>query len=392
MEEGIIGKNMVILNGEVFLNGKFVKKDIRIEDGKFAEITEPGRLNLPETVAAKIHMLDATGKYVLPGLVDVHTHGRTGLDFSKITEDGLQELLASYAACGVTSVLATTMTNEPSMVEESFRIMGAHINKQEESSDTACARLLGIHMEGPFFGKEKKGAHDEKYLQNPDWVWFEKMQKLCGGIIRMVTIDPCLDGADEFIENCVAKGIKVSLGHTACDYETAVKANKLGADRVTHTFNAMNPLHHREPGLIGAAMDTNMYMELICDGIHVHPAMVRMLYAAHPDRVVLVSDSIPVAGMPEGEYTSGGLNVMLKDGKATLANGTIAGSCVSLFECMRNAIKFGVPAEDAVNSATYLAAKSVGVEDVAGSIAVGRKAEFLVVEKGWEKYEFVTKS
>jgi len=202
---------------------------------------------------------------------------------------------------------------------------------------------------------------------------------LSGGNIRLITIDPCLEGAEEFIQKCVASGVKVSLGHTACDYETAVKAQNLGADHVTHTFNAMNPLHHREPGLIGAAMDTGMTMELICDGIHVHPAVVRMMFAAHPDKVVLVSDSIAAAGLPSGEYESGGGKVILQNGKAMLADGTIAGSAVSLQECLINAIKFGIPVEQAVNSATYLAAKSIGMEGVTGSIGVGRNADFLLL-------------
>ena len=385
MEQGYENKNILILNGEVFLEGKFDKKDIRIENGTFAEIAEPGELECAGKRLCADEVVDATDKYIIPGLVEIHTHGRTGLDFSKITEESLEQLLSSYKECGVTSVVATTMTNEVSRVEESVRVMGEYIRKQESdiNPDKSRAKLLGIHMEGPFLGKEKKGAHDEKYLQTPDWDWFGKMQKLSGGNIRLITVDPTLSGAELFIEKCVQSGVKVSLGHTACDYETAVKVQKLGADHVTHTFNAMNLLHHREPGLIGAAMDTGMYMELICDGIHVHPAMVRLMFAAHSDKVVLVSDSIAVAGLPDGEYTSGGLKVMLQGGKAVLADGTIAGSAVSLYDCMVNAIKFGVQAEAAVNSATYLAAKSVGTEALTGSISVGRKADYLIADKEW---------
>ena len=373
---------MRIVNGEVFLEGKFVKKDIRVEDGKFAELAEPGKLGCTEHGLCTETVLDATGKYIIPGLVDVHTHGRVGLDFSHITEDGLRKLMASYAECGVTNVVATTMTNEPSVVEESLRIIGEYIRKQKDS-DMTGAKLIGIHMEGPFLGREKKGAHDEKYLQNPDWRQLEQWQKLSGGNIRIISVDPCLEGAGEFIKKCTENGVKVSLGHTACNYETAVEAQKFGANHITHIFNAMNPLHHREPGLIGAAMDTGMYTELICDGIHVHPAMVRMMFAAHPEQVVLISDSIAAAGLKSGEYESGGLKVTVKDGKAVLDNGTIAGSTVSLFETMVCAVQFGVPIEAAVNSATCLAAKSVGMEDVAGSIAVGRTADFLVVDKEW---------
>lgn len=313
-----MSRNMIILNGDVFYNGKFQKKDIRIEDGMFTEIADQGQLcNLLDENRLVGEILDAAGKYIIPGLVDVHTHGRIGLDFSKITEEGLEKLLTSYGTCGVTHVVATTMTNEPSVVEESLRVLGAHMKKQEKYC-VQGAKLLGIHMEGPFLGIKKKGAHDEIYLQNPDWDWFKKLQKLSGGNIRLITIDPTLDGAEEFIRECVASGVKASLGHTICNYETAVKAQKQGADHVTHAFNAMNPLHHREPGLIGAAMDTGMYTELICDGIHVHPSVVRMLFAAHPDKVVLVSDSIAAAGLPDGEYTSVVCNTT---GKTQLAVG-----------------------------------------------------------------------
>lgn len=377
-----MNKNLLIVNGKVFLDGKFEKKDIRIEDGKFAEIAEPGMLGFEEAEKSNVETFDAVGKYIIPGLVDVHTHGRIGLDFSKITEEQLEKLLVSYEECGVTSVVATTMTNDPIVVEKSLQVIGEYISNQKECG-TQGATLLGIHMEGPFLGKEKKGAHDEKYLCNPNWEKFEKWQELSGGNIRLITIDPSLEGAEEFIGKCVTKGVKVSLGHTACNYETAVKAQKSGADHVTHTFNAMNPLLHREPGLIGAAMDTDMYMELICDGIHVHPAMVRMMFAAHPEQMVLISDSISVAGLTDGEYSSGGLKVTLKHGKAILDDGTIAGSAISFYDSMVNAIKFGVPAELAVNSATYLAAKSVGMEAVAGSIAEGRKADYLIVDKEW---------
>lgn len=397
MEKASKNKGMLILNGTVFIDGQFEKKDIRIADGKFTEIAAPGTLGgYKKGLSLAEEVLDATGKYILPGLVDIHTHGRTGEDFSLLTEDGLRKLLESYAACGVTYVLGTTMTNHPSVIKESLQVIGEYMRRQSgtqkgkltEGNRTSCSVLLGIHMEGPFLGKEKKGAHDENYLKHPDWDWFEKMQELSGGAIRLVTIDPDLDGAEEFIKNCREKGVKISLGHTACNYETAVRAQQAGADHVTHTFNAMNSLHHREPGLIGAAMDIGMYMELICDGIHVHPAVVRMMFAAHPDKVVLVSDSISAAGMPDGEYESGGLKVTVIDGRAVLADGTIAGSNISLFDAMVNAIRFGVPAEQAVNSATYLPAKSIGMEHVVGSIAVGRKADFLVVDKEWKLVKF----
>lgn len=379
---------MKIVNGLVFQNGAFEKKDIRIRKGFFAELAEEGQLCDIEDET----ILDASGKYVLPGLVDVHTHGRIGMDFSIITEENLKQILVSYAACGVTSVLATTMTNEPSVVEASMQMLGAYMRKQKdkekdssmETAEDRSARLLGIHMEGPFLGKDKKGAHDAKYLRLPDQEWLEKMQRLGNNSIRLVTVDPSLCGVEDLIKYCCRNGIRISLGHTSCDYETAVRAAQAGADHVTHLFNAMAPLGHREPGLVGAALDHGLYTELICDGIHVHPAMVRLMFAAHPEQMVLVSDSIPAAGMPEGMYVSGGVPVRVRDGKAVLEDGTIAGSTISLFEAMVCAINFGIPAVQAVQSATYLPAKSIGMEEVAGSIAPGRKADFLIVNEAWQ--------
>lgn len=373
---------MFVINGTVFYQGKFEKKDIRVEQGRFSGIGEPGSI---KNAVHEDEVMDASGKYILPGLVDIHSHGRIGEDFSKLTEDGLRELLFSYARCGVTSLLGTTMTNELSAVEKSLKIMGDRIKQQErEKGRSDFARLSGIHMEGPFFGTEKRGAHDTAYLWHPDWELFLHWQKLCGGNIRLVALDPELSGAEKFIEKCAKVGVKVSLGHTGCTYETAVKARRLGADHVTHVFNGMSALNHREPGLPGAALDTEMYTELICDGIHVHPAVVRLLFAAHPEQMVLISDSITPAGMADGEYESGGFLITVKDGKAVLADGTIAGSTISLFDAMVNAIRFGVPKEMAVNSATFLPAKSVGIDHIAGSIEVGRHADFLVVNREWK--------
>lgn len=366
---------MLIVNGTVFWNGSFQKKDLRITDGRFASVAEGGSLS-PE---AEEPVIDATNKRILPGLVDIHSHGRVGEDFSMVTEEGLQKLCDSYAACGVTAVLGTTMTNRTDVVEASMEAMGNY-RKREHTG----AKLMGVHMEGPFLGKDKKGAHDEQYLTAPDPVWFEKVQALCGQSVRLITVDPCLAGAEEFIRRCHEDGIAVSLGHTSCNYDLAVNMCASGADHVTHCFNAMNPLHHREPGLIGAAMDQGMYTELICDGIHLHPAIIRMMFAAHPEQMLLISDSMQAAGLSDGEYELGGLKVYVKDGKATQEDGTIAGSTTNVYDAMRNVIRFGVPAEQAVYSASYLPAKSVGLENVVGSIAEGRVADFLIVDEDWE--------
>lgn len=367
---------MLICGGNVFLGKGFLYRDIRVENGVFEEITEPGTLKAEPGE----DMVYAAGKKILPGLVDIHTHGRAGADFSFATEENLRDMCRSYAACGVTSVLATTMTNEPEAIETSLKNIRAFCEKQNSG-----ARILGIHMEGPFLGKEKKGAHDPQYLEEPSVEKYERFQELCGHRVRLLTIDPTLPHAEELIRQCRKDGVAVSLGHTACDYEAACDAAKDGADHVTHLFNAMNPLHHRTPGLIGAAVDLGMYTELICDGIHLHPMLIRMMFRLAPEKTLLISDSMQAAGLSDGEYELGGLKVYVKDGKATQADGTIAGSTTNVYDAMVNAIRFGVPEEEAVYSASYLPARSIGMEHTTGSIAVGRKADFLLVGEDWTK-------
>lgn len=365
--------NMVIRNGEVFFEGRFQKKEVRIEDGIIANVADKVLLKEGE------ELLDLAGRRLLPGLVDVHSHGRAGEDFNFADGSGLQALCNSYAACGVTSVLGTTMTNEPSAIRRAMETIGAY-RKEPHSG----ARLLGIHMEGPFLGKEKRGAHDEQYLRSIDMEWFKEMNRLSGNSIRIVSIDPCLDGATDFITECRSCGIVVSLAHTGCDYETAKLAAQAGADHVTHLFNAMSLLHHRMPGLVGAAFDCGMFTELICDGIHLHETIIRMMFAMRPERQLLISDSMQAAGLPDGTYSLGGLEVFVKDGKATLADGTIAGSTTNVYAAMVQAIKFGIPMEQAVLSASYLPAKSIGMEQEIGSIAEGMSADLLVADKDWK--------
>ncbi len=370
---------MLIKNSLVFYNGKFEKKELRIANGRFECIEPPGTL----VGLAGEEILDAEGKYILPGLVDIHSHGRAGADFSFSEAESLERMLSSYAATGVTSVLATTMTNAPEAVKSSAAAIRAYCEKNKELPQGARAGLLGIHMEGPFLCAGKKGAHDPRYLLAPDIGFYEEIQELSGGRVRLVAIAPELFGAEKLVRRCKKDGVTVSLAHTECNYELACEAASWGADHVTHAFNAMQPLHHREPGLIGAALDKELYVELICDGIHVHPSVIRMLFKLCPDKVLLISDSMPAAGLPDGEYGFGGSRVFVKDKKVTQADGTIAGSVISVYEAMVNAIRFGVPAEQAVLSAAYLPAKSVGMEQEAGSIEAGHKADFLIADENW---------
>jgi N-acetylglucosamine-6-phosphate deacetylase len=291
--------------------------------------------------------------------------------------EGIGKMCNYYAYNGITSVLATTMTDGKENSYQAMSNIKDYCNQEKSGS-----RILGINLEGPFLGKDKKGAHDERYLLEIDIEFFEKLDELSGKQIRIVSIDPNLTGAMEFIRDYKDEKV-ISLAHTSASYETAISAMKAGANHVTHLFNAMNPLHHREPGLLGAALEKPCFTEIICDGIHIHPAIIRFLFQSIPGKVVLISDSMMAAGLSDGNYLLGGLNVTVQNGKATLEDGTIAGSATNLYHSMCNAIKFGVKPEDAILSATYLPAKSIGKEGVAGSIGIGRKADLLILHKDY---------
>jgi N-acetylglucosamine-6-phosphate deacetylase len=355
---------MIFQNASVFLKGKFESLDVRISNGIIAEI------------APHIHgepALDCTGKYLLPGAVDIHSHGCMGYDFSSASPAQINQMLQYYASHGITSVAATTMT----MPKDQYKTAVKNIHEVMNAPDDSGARILGINMEGPFLGKEKKGAHDEKYLIPIDQKFLDELEQLSSNHILILDLDPELDGAIDFIRT-ESKSKIVSLAHTSCDYDTALQAFDAGANHITHLFNAMNGLHHRNPGIIGALCDRNFYAELISDGIHIHPAVVRMMFSLCPEKIVLISDSMSACGLSDGNYMLGGLPVTVKDGKATLTDGTIAGSTTNVFDGMKHAIEFGVKMEDAILSATQNPAKSIRMDDQIGSIAVGKRADLVL--------------
>ncbi len=321
---------------------------------------------------------DLTGKWLLPGFFDVHTHGRAGADFSDSPSGELVRILSSYAKCGVTSLLATTMTMEENYSREMMeRIRGAM------EAEGEGARIWGINMEGPFLGPDKKGCHDPAYLKKPDCAFFEELDACSGGNIRLVDLDPTLDGAMDFIRTYAGRK-KISIAHTSADYETANLAVDAGADHVTHLFNAMNELRHREPGVVGMVNDRRVWAELICDGIHVHPSVVRMTFASNAEKLCIVSDSLSAAGMGDGVYSLGGLEVHVKGKRAALADGTLACSVSNVFEECRNVISFGISPEKAIAAACLNPARAMGLETEIGDIRKGLLADMLVVTPDME--------
>lgn len=361
---------MIIKGGKVFQeDGSFLEQAIYINDHRLvdkAEYQDDGEV------------IDAEGLLVLPGLVDIHSHGAAGEDFSDGNPEGLKKILQYEKRCGITSYCPTSMT----FPKERLRQIFASI-KGAQTEDGAT--VVGINMEGPFLDPAKKGAHVEKWIAAPDVAFVRELNQDADGLVRLVTLAPNMDGAEEFIKE-MHEEVCISLGHTAADYDCASRAMKLGAHHVTHLYNAMQPFGHRAPGLIGAAMDDPECMvELICDGYHIHPSAIRAAFRMFgPERVILISDSMRATGMENGTYELGGQEVTVKDRKAVLKDGTLAGSATNLYGCMCKAVEFGIPLEQAIMAATANPARSIGIFDRVGSIRIGKQADLLLVSKNLE--------
>ena len=359
---------MIIKNGKVFQeDGTYRSQDLYVEKGRIVE---------SEADVTDKTEIDASGLKVLPGMVDVHSHGAKGYDFSDGDVQGLRRILQYEKASGVTTWCPTSMTLPREQLLHIFRTV------QEAETDDTCAHIRGIHMEGPFLDPGKKGAHVEENIIKPNVDFFRECNRASGGKIRLVTLAPNVEGAMEFLRE-VKNETYVSLGHTGADYACARKAMEAGALHVTHLFNAMKPMGHRDPGLVGAAADCEACMvELIGDGIHIHPAMIRNAFRLFgPERVILISDSMRAAGMEDGIYELGGQKVIMKNRKAVLEDGTIAGSAVNLYDCMRSVVSMGVPEGEAILAATRNPARSIGIYQETGSLVPGKRADILLTDE-----------
>ena len=357
---------MLFKNAYIFTEeGVFTHGSFRVEDGKFTEVLS----TVPEEEG-----VDLEGQYVIPGLIDVHNHGNSGADFSDGDYEGLVKMARYLAKSGVTSFAPASMTLPYEVLEKAF----ATAVRITEEQPAGCARLMGIQMEGPFFSEKKKGAQNGAYLKAPDFTAFKKLYDGCNGLIRIADVAPELPGAVEFTRDA-SKLCTVSIAHTDANYEEADAVLSAGANHLTHLYNAMPPIHHRKPGVIGAGSEReNVIAELICDGEHVHPSSVRMAFKLFPGRICLVSDALRCCGMPNGQYELGGQEVFLEGNVARLADGTIAGSVTNLYDCMRKAVEFGISKEQAILSSTIIPARQLGREGEIGSIAPGKLADFVI--------------
>lgn len=365
---------MLIKNAKVYKeDGRFVIEDIAIDGEVFADAakTQAKAANTREEI------LNADGWMAIPGLTDIHFHGCVNHDLCDGTIEAIAAIAKYELKNGITSICPATMTMPESILMQIAQATAAYHNPNG-------ADLVGINMEGPFISREKKGAQNEKYIMPPNITLYRKLQEITNGMIKLVDIAPEEPEALEFIRE-VKDDAVISIAHTTADYETARKAIKAGASHITHLYNAMPPYTHRAPGVVGAASDSrDCRVELICDGVHIHPAVVRNTFRIFgEDRVVLISDSMRATGLGDGESSLGGQRVFVKGKKATLEDGTVAGSVSNLMDCLRVCVKeMDVPLSQAIRSAAVNSAKAIGIYDRYGSITPGKYANMVLLDEG----------
>lgn len=361
---------MLIKNGTLFCDdGAFHALDLELQGDRIGAIGSGS--------GDDREVLDAAGCYVVPGFVDIHIHGAVGADFSDGEAASIQAMARFLLTQGVTSFLGTSMALPGERLSQIYRTARPLVGR----TTPGLATLRGIHMEGPFFNQEKRGAQNPEYIIPPDMDLFLRLNEESGGNIRTVAVAPETVGGLDFVA-AASQVCHVSLAHSCADYDTASRAFAAGADHVTHVFNGMPPFHHRDPGIVGAAVGTGAYVELICDGVHVHPAVVESVFRLFgADRVCLISDAMRACGMPEGQYDLGGQAVTVADGCAKIDTGSLAGSITVLSDCFRRAVQFGIPLESALKAATVNPARSVGLDREIGTLTCGKRADILLLRQ-----------
>ena len=363
---------MRITGGQVFdLEKGFVARDVCFDGELLAETSADGK------------SYDAGGCYVIPGLTDLHFHGCVGEDFSDADPAGLQRMADYELSRGVTQICPAGMTLGEDQLTRICQTAAAH-----RAKNAGGAELVGVNLEGPFLCKAKKGAQNEAFLHDPDPVMLHRLQEAAQGMVKLVTLAAEQPGALEFIQGAKEDGITVSLGHTTADYDTASAAYAAGARQATHLFNAMPPFTHRAPGVVGAAFDhPEVKVELISDGVHIHPSVVRAVFQLFgAQRVILISDSLRATGMPDGRYPFGGQEIEVHGNRATMVGdpNTLAGSVSDLMACLKSAVSFGIPLADAVRAAAVNPAQVLGVFPRMGSVDTGKLANLAILDENLE--------
>jgi N-acetylglucosamine-6-phosphate deacetylase len=368
-----------VLTAEKLWNGTSLldRPVVAIEDGRITSIATRESGELPAGTQTRV--LDYPGATLAPAFLDVHIHGAAGHDVMEATPEALSAIGIFLASHGTGSFLATTVT---APVDTTLHALSGLAKLLAQPPVEGQARPLGIHLEGPFLSHTKRGVQPAEHLLAPDLGLFDRLFEAAEGHVRLMTLAPELPGAPELTAHASARGVRVSLGHsnaTAAETRAAIAA---GAVSATHTFNAMRPLDHREPGILGTVLTTDsLFAELICDGIHTAPELVKLWWRAKgPERAILVTDAMSATGMPDGEYQLGGLAVQVANGKAT-AGGVLAGSVLTLDRALANFVEFtGAPLDQALRLLTANPAAMTGLGAQAGSLAVGQPANLVALD------------
>ena len=360
---------MLIKNCNIIYLNKVANGSILIENGKIKEIN-------PITYCDE-NILDANGLYVSPGFIDVHIHGAGGFDTMDGTSEAINTIAKTIVKHGTTSFTPTTMTVSIEAIQKSMKVIK---NLKEEG--TEGAHVLGAHLEGPFVSPEAIGAQNPNYLLSPSISAYNEMVKDCEDAVISITLAPEVDGAKELIKYLSEKGIVCSLGHTIATYEQAMEAIECGACHSTHLYNAMTPLSHRAPGVVGAIFDSDITTETISDGIHISYPSLRIAYKQKStDKVLLVTDAMMACCMPDGDYSLGGQSVTVTNGAARLKNGALAGSILTLDKAVKNVYKnCNLPLNEVIKMASYNGAKHCKVDDHKGQIKEGYDADLILFD------------
>ncbi len=361
---------------KAIVNGRLILKD-RIVDGFALLFSEVIKEILPESnLPDDIEKIDANGGYVCPGLIDLHIHGYLGCDVCDADESSIRTISKGLLANGVTGFLPTTMTVDMEVIKKSLEVCRC---LREESKSWNGSAILGVHAEGPFISESKKGAQDAKYILKPDAAFVKEYSD----IIKIVSLAPETDTEDfAAIREISGKtDVVVSMGHTSADYATAQKSVTAGVKHVTHLFNAMTPLTHRAPGVVGAALNSDVSCELIVDTFHVSAELYDMLWKLKGRKLCFITDCLPAGGLPYGEYTLGGTKIVYRDVVCRLEDGTVAGSVLALNRGVWNVYtNSAIPLHECVNCASLNPATTLGIADRKGSLEVGKDADIVITD------------
>lgn len=365
---------------KAIINGKIILKDRVVENCAllYSDVIEG--VVTPENIPADAEIIDAEGGYVSPGLIDLHIHGYLGKDVCDGKEESIRTISAGIVKNGVTGYLPTTMTVDMKVIRKALEVCRA---LKDESKNWDGSEILGCHAEGPFISESKKGAQDAKYILKPDAAFVKEY----ADIIKTITLAPETDENDfaAIREICRDTDVVVSMGHTSADYNTAMAGVSAGVKHVTHLFNAMTPLTHRAPGVVTAALNSDVSVELIVDTFHVDKCFYDLLWKVKQRKLCFITDCLPAGGLPYGEYTLGGAKIIYRDIVCRLEDGTVAGSVLHLNHGVWNVYKnSNIPLYECVNCASLNPATVIGVADRKGSLETGKDADIVITDKDFE--------